>query len=155
LYFASFSSGLDPAYPGFYQLDAEHLERNDARFVDVIHTDGGVYGVLQSTGTADFFANGGKRPQPGCALIGIPLSPISLCSHWRSWRLYSETVKNSRAFLAEECSSYAIFALGLCRNNKHVYFGYSSPTNISGKFYFDTYAEPPFKQRMLTTLDWP
>lgn len=61
-------SALDPAGPDFYgiRMYTEHITKEDAEFVDVIHTDGGFNGYPTSTGTADFWPNGGRRSQPGC-----------------------------------------------------------------------------------------
>lgn len=44
-------AGLDPAFPGFYVVGIGHLDKDSARFVDVIHTDAGVYGTIFSSGT--------------------------------------------------------------------------------------------------------
>ena len=66
---------MDPANPLFY-LPGCYLTQNDAEWVDVIHTDKGGYGAPTSMGTADYYVNGGIRPQPGCHLIGLPLSDI-------------------------------------------------------------------------------
>lgn len=66
---------MDPASPIFRSkllLESERkLVRNDAEFVDVIHTDGSPvwtdgFGLLQPLGHVDFFLNGG-REQPGCS----------------------------------------------------------------------------------------
>lgn len=59
---------MDPAAPGFETLtiQTQHLNRNDAHFVDVIHTDKGRSGFVASIGHADFFPNGGAAIQPGC-----------------------------------------------------------------------------------------
>lgn len=58
--------GLDPAFPGFFpSIFFKHLNNNDAKFVDIIHTDAGLYGQPISTGTADFYPNGGDTLQPG------------------------------------------------------------------------------------------
>ena len=48
--------------------------------VDIVHTDGGVLGADESTGTVDFFANGGLRLQPGCppTALTFSLSPESI-----------------------------------------------------------------------------
>lgn len=42
------------------------LNKNDAKFVDIIHTDRGIIGAPISSGHADFYPNGGRRPQPRC-----------------------------------------------------------------------------------------
>ena len=61
-------SGLDPAYPLFEDgSNNRHLRASDARFVDIIHTDGGILGNPHAMGHADFYPNGGIPLQPGCA----------------------------------------------------------------------------------------
>lgn len=61
--------GLDPAFPLYMWKGKQgHLTSTDADFVDVIHTDGGIYGFPVSLGHADFFPNGGFPIQPGCRL---------------------------------------------------------------------------------------
>ena len=62
-----FLTALDPAFPGFMTPDTNtRLSSSDAKFVDVIHTDGGFFGFPYSIGHADFFPNGGIAVQPGC-----------------------------------------------------------------------------------------
>lgn len=66
-------TGLDPAGPEFRYMGADgRLSKDDASFVDVIHTDGGDsyiadYGMLEPLGHIDFYPNGGQK-QPGCSL---------------------------------------------------------------------------------------
>jgi hypothetical protein len=63
---SSLSQGLDPALPFFASLSRSwKLDANDARFVDVIHTNVGVLGKVDNTGHADFYVNGGSV-QPAC-----------------------------------------------------------------------------------------
>lgn len=60
--------GLDPAFPLYvFSSPSTRLSATDAKFVDVIHTDGGVLGFPWPLGHADFFPNGGIPLQPGCA----------------------------------------------------------------------------------------
>ena len=63
-----FSAGLDPAGPYFTKVDpAVRLDPSDAEYVDVIHTDAGVFGTDRTdSGHIDFFPNGGYQ-QPGCS----------------------------------------------------------------------------------------
>uniref|UniRef100_A0A915JK89 Lipase domain-containing protein n=1 Tax=Romanomermis culicivorax TaxID=13658 RepID=A0A915JK89_ROMCU len=62
---------LDPAGPLFAcQNESIRLDPSDARFVQVIHTNGdslsrGGLGALQRMGHVDFYPNGGVT-QPGC-----------------------------------------------------------------------------------------
>ena len=74
--------GLDPAGPRFDNFDEDaKLDRSDAQFVDVIHTNGqslsvdGGFGLLKQSGHVDFYPNGGEK-QPGCTdgLVGVAQS---------------------------------------------------------------------------------
>lgn len=96
-------SGLDPASPCFY--DKEHYEeelitlsRNDADWVDLIHSNPGIFGRAAADGHVDFYANG-VHEQNGCGIDFI-------CSHNRAWAYYAETVfrGNERNLLASKCS---------------------------------------------------
>lgn len=60
-------SGLDPAYPGYSLTDSSgHLAKGDAIFVDVIHTNPGIFGFPNPIGDVDFYPNPGMWVQPGC-----------------------------------------------------------------------------------------
>ncbi|XP_015113488.1 lipase member H-B [Diachasma alloeum] len=137
-------TGLDPANPGFYYTGAKHIDANSARFVDIIHTDGGFYGAREDTGTVDFYPNGGSRPQPGCNFLGVPVTPSDLCNHWRSWQYYSETVKYEYAFPATQCASFFQYKLGECDGNRKVFYGYSVPNDVRGSYYFVTNSKAPY-----------
>lgn len=88
-------TGLDPAGPEFGgSLTGTEckLDRTDAMFVDVIHTDGeiiiaGGFGLMDELGHQDFYPNGGYS-QPGCVI-----DPV--CDHMRSLDLFFESVSNS------------------------------------------------------------
>lgn len=64
-------SGLDPAGPLFEGYDGKvRLDKNDADYVDVIHSNGesvivGGFGTWEPIGHVDFYPNGG-RAQRGC-----------------------------------------------------------------------------------------
>lgn len=61
------STGLDPALPFFATLKPDwKLDSTDAEFVDIIHTNSGIYGKVEATGHTDFYVNGGTF-QPRCA----------------------------------------------------------------------------------------
>lgn len=59
---------MDPAGPSFkgQLLRMRTLNRKDAEFVDVIHTDNTLFGFPRSLGSVDFYPNGAEDPQPGC-----------------------------------------------------------------------------------------
>ncbi|XP_030325198.1 lipase member I isoform X2 [Calypte anna] len=59
-------TGLDPAGPTFTGVPPDRrLDRTDAQFVDVIHSDTDALGFKKPLGTIDFYPNGGMD-QPGC-----------------------------------------------------------------------------------------
>lgn len=62
--------GLDPAGPLFTKVSSAYrLDSNDARYVDVIHTNAGVAGTNRGVGHIDIYPNGGTI-QPGCLIDG-------------------------------------------------------------------------------------
>lgn len=64
--------GSDPAGPCFITVSAvnRRLRSSDAKFVQAIHTDNLLFGSDATAGHADYYANGGINPQPGCPLQG-------------------------------------------------------------------------------------
>ena len=55
-------TALDPAGPMFYPpiIFIKPINKNDAKFVDVIHGDALYFGTKKSTGTVDFWPNEGN-----------------------------------------------------------------------------------------------
>jgi hypothetical protein len=54
--FSTFS-GLDPAAP-FYEANSMRLSRNDAYYVDIMHTSS--MGLIEPIGHVDYYVNGGS-----------------------------------------------------------------------------------------------
>lgn len=69
-YTSIYHLGLDPAKPGFLAnipiITRGRISKMDAKFVDIIHSCGGVLGLYEPLGHADFYPNNGVAPQPGC-----------------------------------------------------------------------------------------
>ncbi|XP_055839374.1 lipase member I-like [Episyrphus balteatus] len=86
---------LDAAFPLFFLGILPKVNKNDADFVQAIHTGSGTYGQPKPIGHVDFWPNYGRK-QPGCSnrLIVIPFTMEDLCSHQRSWRFWAESVAN-------------------------------------------------------------
>lgn len=60
---------MDPAGPLFKKWPKSlKLDASDAEFVDVIHTDAGIFGYPTPIGHVDFWPNQGISPQPGCTI---------------------------------------------------------------------------------------
>lgn len=52
--------------PGFTTVGiSDKLDKSDAQFVDVVHTNAFFQGQIQESGHVDFYLNGGVI-QPGC-----------------------------------------------------------------------------------------
>ncbi|XP_072747772.1 pancreatic triacylglycerol lipase-like isoform X2 [Anoplolepis gracilipes] len=116
-------TGLDPANPAFYPSGC-YLTSTDATKVDVIHTDMGGFGTPTSMGTAEYYANGGYRPQPNF-----------FCSHIRSVELFIASIYNPTEFSAISCSSCDLYKADKCSSNNTTNVGYSA-SNTSGFYYF-------------------
>lgn len=131
-------TGLDPAEPYFQSMGSSvRLDPTDATFVDVIHTDGRSfllleipgYGMSQSCGHIDFYPNNGKE-QPGCALTqeGGSLIPLTLikdgieeasrvllaCNHVRAIKLFIDSINGKCPYVAHRCPTYQHFLAGRC-----------------------------------------
>lgn len=96
-------TGLDPAGPIFVELNSSmRLDPSDARFVDVLHTNGGTItkgalGLSTPSGHVDYYCNGGSL-QPGCYFSSVTKSimdPVErvACSHRRSYRYFIEIIE--------------------------------------------------------------
>ncbi|KAL3269425.1 hypothetical protein HHI36_008495 [Cryptolaemus montrouzieri] len=106
-------SALDPAGPYFRYFgitSRERLSRDDAEIVDVIHTDGGVFGLDEPVGTLDMYFNDGRRRQPGChdGELGSDIPTLLtniLCSHRRSLDYFIQSINNAN-ITCRRCLSY-------------------------------------------------
>lgn len=128
-------SGLDPAGPCFADVDPElRLTKTDADYVDVMHTDAGVYGLNAIVGHRDYYPNSGSE-QYGCLL--------QTCSHSRAWLYFAESVVNHTAFPAVSCDSWKAFKNGQCDYNDVSYMGFASERG-TGLYFLQTSDEKPF-----------
>ncbi|XP_029158480.1 phospholipase A1-like [Nylanderia fulva] len=126
--------GLDPANRAFSLGLGYYLRSTDAAWVDVIHTDMGRYGTSFRSGTADYYPNNGRCPQPGCS-PGIPLTQRDICCHQKSVVLYAESKMNPTNFSATQFFYCPI--LLICKRKVEINFGYGASKRI-GSYYFDT-----------------
>ncbi|XP_063822578.1 pancreatic triacylglycerol lipase-like [Ostrinia nubilalis] len=135
-------TGLDPALPMFENIQNQktRLDYADAKFVDVIHTCGGVLGFWDAIGQADFYPNNGKAPQPGCNIQNI--FHWDACSHGRAHIYFAESIINPKAFPAYRCNNWRSDLEKAC---PHVGFmGEAADWNMRGIFYLSTNSEEPF-----------
>ncbi|XP_071444353.1 pancreatic lipase-related protein 2-like [Hetaerina americana] len=130
-------TGLDPAGPMFTSMpNFVRLDKKDAKFVDVIHTDAELmgFGMEEAIGHMDFFPNGGNS-QPGCSVslrkgmaeVINSVEEAPSCSHSRSELLFLESITSSPYFNEKDegdddkcpftaflCDSYEDFLNGKC-----------------------------------------
>lgn len=112
------------------------ISRNDAEYVQIIHTNAGKYGTTKSHGHADFYPNAGRK-QHGCELEYLD----DVCSHRRAWVYYQESVNTRKPFLAVKCYSYKDFIQGNCESNTITQMGFSDE-KVEGDFYLLTHSNP-------------
>ncbi|KAK2707922.1 hypothetical protein QYM36_015565, partial [Artemia franciscana] len=127
-------TAFDPAGPIYKILPpTQRLHRSDATFVDVVHTDVGLakyghFGIQQSLGDVDFYVNGGDN-QPGCGRPGIHNGAIGFCSHWKSIKYFTDTIRGEQ-YVAYPCSNnQAIHHL-----HTMIPFGEHVPHSATGDF---------------------
>lgn len=151
---SSIIAGLDPAFPLYvFEKASQRLSPNDAEFVDVIHTDGGLLGYPWPLGHVDFYPNGGVPLQPGCAQQELSknrwLGVIIGCSHARAWQYFAESLTRPRAFLCDRCEHNDDNVTDSnCTMTKEVYMGMDTDRALRGKFYLTTNPEPPFGRNL-------
>ena len=106
-------TGLDPAKPLFITAsDDKRLDKSDAEFVQVIHTDVFEKGMLVPMGHADFYVNGGYK-QPGCREETSAPNGES-CNHNRAPRFYGESISSKVGFWGFRCAHWHRYLLGFC-----------------------------------------
>ena len=131
-------TGLDPANPCFNEGESlSGLQRGDAAFIDIIHTNPGVLGKSDPIGDVDFFVEGLDPIKPGCKMFG--------CSHSRAYEYYTESVApgNEENFLATRCNSISKVRDGFCSGDKYP-MGFAVPYNLKGNYYLSVNAKKPF-----------
>ncbi|CAG9787723.1 unnamed protein product [Diatraea saccharalis] len=130
-------TGLDPAGPCFsYALSDQRLDKTDAVYVDVIHSNRLVQGIIEALGHADFYINGGGPGQPGCF--------IPSCSHLRAAEVYIESIRIPKSFVGVQCKNWEQFQKNSCDKNDYAVLGYGSSSTARGLYYLRTASKYPF-----------
>ncbi|XP_065203975.1 endothelial lipase-like [Planococcus citri] len=142
-------TGLDPAFPFFtpgFVKKENTLNKNHARFVDVIHSNMGIFGVYYSDATYDIYLNNGAF-QPGCDPCNIfrknskfifkiffNFSRVFVlfcfvlvdpaCSHTRAPLVFNESINSPKQFIADKCDSKtAWLTIRKCTGDHAEYIG--------------------------------
>ncbi|KAE9538554.1 hypothetical protein AGLY_005653 [Aphis glycines] len=138
-------TGLDAAAPGYEAIPIHlpHLNKEDAQFVDCIHTSRGILGYFTSIGHADFYPNSGRAPQPGCYSL-FNLLDFLHCSHARAYELYADSVYHRKSLVAVSCPSWEDFKDKKCEGNTREFMGHDTSPSARGDFYLKTRSTNPY-----------
>ncbi|RVE44850.1 hypothetical protein evm_010505 [Chilo suppressalis] len=130
-------TGLDPAGPCFsYAYSDQRLDKTDAVYVDVVHSNRLLQGVIEPLGHADFYINGGGPGQPGCFMPS--------CSHLRAAQVYIESIRTPKSFVGVQCENWDQFLKNSCDKNDYAILGYGSSSSARGLYYLRTASKSPF-----------
>ncbi|XP_026733859.1 phospholipase A1-like [Trichoplusia ni] len=130
-------TGLDPAGPCFSNAYSnERLDQSDATYVDILHSNRLIQGIIEPVGHADFYINGGGPNQPGCFM--------PTCSHLRAAQVYTESIRMPKSYVAVKCKSWKHFESNSCEKDDYAVLGYGSSTATRGLYYLRTLSKPPF-----------
>lgn len=133
-------TGLDPAGPLFHTVAAsDRLSKEDAAFVDVIHTAGLWIGTDEVVGHVDFYPNGGMAPQPGCEDDDLGLG----YSHARAPQLFAESIPET-GFKSVICGSWEDFQAELCDDGETNLMGEPADPLKPGVYFLATNAQSPY-----------
>ncbi|KYB25493.1 phospholipase A1 isoform X1 [Tribolium castaneum] len=132
-------TATDAAGPGFENAKPEaRLNKHDATFIDVIHTDVNYYGILKPIGHVDFYVNGGKN-QPGCPARKVDDN----CSHARSNDYFIESI-NKRNVMARPAKLNDEEEIVLTSRTEDVEFGDWTPATARGIYFIKTNKTAPY-----------
>ncbi|XP_070507978.1 lipoprotein lipase-like [Chironomus tepperi] len=127
------------------------LSKDDAKFVDIIHSNAGLYkGIVFSSGHLDFWPNCGVF-QPHCDECKLPkiftdFHDCSQCSHVASWNYYVESVySNIPIFEAKRCDTKILMKF-FCNGDKAFMGYYASSDADHGDYYVETNDHSPYSK---------
>lgn len=141
-------TGLDPSRPCFSHSDRSNgLQRGDAIFVDIIHSNIQVWPV-DPIGDADFYPNGLVFPTIASTSILLYFQPrpniiqpgcwSTSCTTNYAYQFYAQTVypRLDYSFNATKCDSFSSFRTGNCNNaSSQIPLGISTPNWARGNFF--------------------
>ncbi|XP_077301148.1 phospholipase A1-like [Arctopsyche grandis] len=138
--------GVDPAGLCFKGADSSNrLDKNDAAFVQVLHTGGIGFGLMSPIGHADFYVNGGRKQ----ASDNAPLCFV-WCSHTRSIYIWKYSVLYPTRFVGIECRNLEEVGEDSCyeKGRRTTVLGPAADPKIGGIFYIKTNSKEPYYLKM-------
>ena len=97
-------TALDPGWPGFVLFPDLVINKDDAEYVDVIHTDALVTtGWLRPMGHVDFYPNGGSYQNCSCDHPCPGVDCLGWSDHGRAPAYYEESILSQSKFPSWKC----------------------------------------------------
>lgn len=155
-------SGLDPSRPCFSESDRPNgLQRGDAQFVDIIHSNIAVWG-LDPIGDADFYPNGSVYSEPNLSQLYLYKNRYrpsiiqrgcwsTSCRRVHAYQFYVKTVYPGMeySFNTTKCESFRLFRTSNCGDaSLSIPLGFSTPHWARGTFFLTSLPDSrvPFKK---------
>ncbi|KAK7590574.1 hypothetical protein V9T40_002187 [Parthenolecanium corni] len=136
-------TGLDPALPLFTTSNKDaKLDKTDANFVDVLHTDALIEGKAERCGHIDFYMNGGME-QPGCWNGNI--LDCFQCNHVRAPAYFAESITSKVGFWGWPCKGFWHYIVKKCKpQTPTTLMGENVDYNSTGYYIVHTAAKSPY-----------
>ncbi|CAH4037714.1 vitellogenin-3-like [Pieris brassicae] len=133
-------TGLDPAGPLFTDPIklVRGLERTDAFFVDVLHTNPQQLGTSNNIGDVDIWVNCDLEYQPGCSESKVA------CSHLQSAIYFAESVNYPSSLPAVSAESCHDWSNGDYNNSDILFLGIPYNSQAKGDFFLRTNLKSPY-----------
>jgi hypothetical protein len=139
--------GLDPASPIFSKRkEKNRLTKDDANYVEVIHSNTRGFGIYAPLGHTDIYLNG-KAEQPECIAQASFYTRYNKCSHQRAVHFYVEALK-SKKILVKPCRSLKDLKKKCPYGDRFCIWGETLGRNydLHGIYYVDTNDEDSFER---------
>ncbi|CAH2090830.1 unnamed protein product [Euphydryas editha] len=137
-------TALDPAGPCFRNLGpADRLDKTDADFVEVVHTNIDNFGMAAPIGHINYYVNGGEH-QPGEYFWMLC---TEFCSHVRAHALWIAALTYHESFVAIQCDSVQQARYKKCYDRVPQvtnYLGLKANKTVQGIFYLATTNTYPY-----------
>ncbi|XP_025197451.1 pancreatic lipase-related protein 2-like [Melanaphis sacchari] len=127
-------TGLDPVMPLYINTGPKYrINKDDATFVDIIHTNGNSLGLFEPLGHIDFYPNGGKS-QLNCKILDKVTG--GACSHAKALEYFAYSILTEEVCKAYQCTSWNEYKTGKCSKFVNsTYMGEHVDKKQTGSYY--------------------
>ncbi|XP_015373142.1 PREDICTED: pancreatic lipase-related protein 2-like isoform X2 [Diuraphis noxia] len=102
----------DPVRPQYENIGPEYMiDKSDANFVDIIHTNGNSLGLIKPLGHIDFYPNGGVA-QLKCKKVDTASG--GACSHAKAFEYFAHSILVKNDFKALKCTQWSEYQEDKC-----------------------------------------